>query len=54
MVEKSNVFYKCGWSPLEGTQLQSAVTHTFVNGNLVFENGNFNESFRGERLFFER
>ncbi|MFZ4463751.1 MAG: dihydroorotase [Bacteroidales bacterium] len=54
IVEKSNLFYKCGWSPLEGTQLQSAVTHTFVNGNLVFENGNFNESFRGERLFFER
>jgi dihydroorotase len=54
IVEKSKLFYKCGWSPLEGTQLQSAVTHTFVNGNLVFENGNFDESHRGKRLLFER
>lgn len=54
MVDKSNLLYKCGWSPLEGETFHSKVTHTFVNGNLVFENGNFNETVKGQRLFFER
>ena len=49
-VEKSNVLYKCGWSPLEGTTFHSKVTHTFVNGNLVFENGTFHEGSRGMAL----
>lgn len=53
-VEKSNLFYKCGWSPLEGQLFHSKVTHTFVNGNLVYENGKFNETTRGKRLIFER
>ena len=52
-VSKSNILYKCGWSPFEGQTFQSKITHTFVNGNLVFENNNFNENFRGERLLFE-
>ncbi|MEC3876063.1 dihydroorotase [Chryseobacterium salviniae] len=52
-VEKDNILYKCGWSPLEGTNFHSKVTHTFVNGNLVYENGNINEEKFGERLLFE-
>lgn len=52
-VSKENILYKCGWSPLEGTQFHSKITHTFVNGNLVFENGNFAEEKFGERLLFE-
>lgn len=52
-VEKENILYKCGWSPLEGTEFHSKVTHTFVNGNLVYENGNINEKKFGERLLFE-
>ncbi len=52
-VEKQNILYKCGWSPLEGTEFHSKVTHTFVNGNLVYENGTINEEKFGERLFFE-
>lgn len=52
-VEKENILYKCGWSPLEGMNFQSKVTHTFVNGNLVFENGKINEEKFGERLLFE-
>ncbi|MFC4685634.1 dihydroorotase [Epilithonimonas pallida] len=52
-VEKENILYKCGWSPLEGTEFHSKVTHTFVNGNLVYENGKINEQKFGERLFFE-
>jgi dihydroorotase len=49
-VDKSNILYKCGWSPLEGTTFHSKVTHTFVNGNLVFENGIFHEGSRGMAL----
>lgn len=53
-VEKDNLFYKCGWSPLEGQQLSSKVTHTIVNGSVVYENGKFDESFRGSELRFSR
>lgn len=52
-VEKENILYKCGWSPLEGMNFNSKVTHTFVNGNLVYENGKVNEQKFGERLLFE-
>lgn len=53
-VEKPNILYKCGWSPFEGQLFRSKVTHTFVNGNLVFENGIFDETSRGCRLTFSR
>lgn len=52
-VEKENILYKCGWSPLEGTEFHSQVTHTFVNGNLVYENGKITQEKFGERLLFE-
>lgn len=51
-VTKKNLLYKCGWSPLEGTTFKTRVTHTFVNGNLVFEHGNFQEFKPGQRLKF--
>lgn len=53
-VNSQNIFYKCGWSPFEGTSFKSRVTHTFVNGNLVFENFKFNKGLFGERLQFNR
>ncbi len=53
-VDKSNLLYKCGWSPFEGTTFHSKITHTFVSGHLVYENGNFDESKKGERITFER
>ena len=53
-VSKTNILYKCGWSPLEGTVFHSKITHTFVNGFLAFENGNFSTEKRGERLLFDR
>src|SRR5215204_348813 len=53
-INKENVLYKCNWSPLEGLSIPAAVTHTFVNGNLVFANGQWNESERGQRLMFDR
>lgn len=53
-VDPSNILYKCGWSPFQGTTFHSQVTHTFVNGHLVYDNGKFNESQKGKRLLFER
>lgn len=53
-VSKENILYKCGWSPFEGTTFSSTITHTFVNGNLMYENGDFNEEIKGERLIFNR
>ena len=49
-----NVFYKCGWTPLEGFQMPASITHTMVNGNMVYENGQLNESYRGQRILFDR
>jgi dihydroorotase len=49
-VSKKNILYKCGWSPLEGTNFHSMITHTFVNGHLVYENGHFHETKRGMAL----
>jgi dihydroorotase len=42
-VSKDNVLYKCGWSPLEGTTFHNKVLKTFVNGNLVYDEGTFAE-----------
>ena len=53
-VSKENILYKCGWSPLEGFHFPASVTHTFVNGHLVYGNGVFDESQMGERLQFDR
>lgn len=53
-VSKENILYRCGWSPLEGFEFPAAITHTFVNGHLVFDNGRFDETQRGKRLMFER
>ena len=49
-VSKENILYKCGWSPVEGTTFHSSITQTFVNGNLVYNNGLFNEKTRGMAL----
>ena len=53
LISNEKVHYKCGWTPYDGVATHTKVTHTFVNGNLVYENGQFNEEFRGERLQFE-
>ena len=52
-VSRENILYKCGWSPLEGAQFQTQVTHTIVNGNLVYHNGRFNEAVKGYPLAFK-
>ena len=53
-VSPSNILYKCGWSPLEGETFPASITHTFINGNLVYGNGIWNESTKGLRLKFDR
>jgi dihydroorotase len=53
-VSKENVLYKCGWSPFEGTTLDSTVTHTFVNGNLAYTEGTFSEKRHVKQLEFNR
>lgn len=53
-VQKQNILAKCGWSPFEGGEFNSTITHTFVSGNLVYKNGNIVESGKGHRLLFGR
>lgn len=53
-VAKDNILYLCGWSPFEGTTFHSKISHTFVNGNLVYKNGEFDESIKGQRILFDR
>jgi dihydroorotase len=53
-VSKDNILYKCGWSPFEGTTFSSKVVKTFVNGTLVYDNGEIDENYRGQRLLFDR
>ena len=53
-ITRGNIHYKCNWSPLEGQIFRNTVTHTFVSGHLAYENGNFNEEKKGERLLFRR
>lgn len=51
-VKKENLLYKCGWSPLEGTTFQTKITQTFVNGNLIYDNGIFEEGIFGMPIDF--
>ena len=53
-VTKENIAYKCGWSPFEGNSFKSRITHTFVNGHLAYENGNFSQERKAMRLTFNR
>lgn len=52
-VDKAGLLYQCGWSPFEGTTFSHRISHTFVNGELVYANGKVNENVRGQRLLFE-
>lgn len=53
-VRKDNILYKCGWSPFEGHRFPAAITHTLVNGEIVYESGIVNTNVRGKRLTFDR
>ncbi|QJW91890.1 dihydroorotase [Spirosoma taeanense] len=53
-VTKENLYYHCGWSPLEGFTFGASVTHTVVSGELVYADGEFLKARAGQRLSFER
>ena len=53
-VTKENILYKCGWSPFEGSTFKSRITHTFLNGNLVYQNAKFSKIKSAKRLTFNR
>ena len=53
-VSKENILYKCGWSPLENFDFPATITHTFVNGHLIYNQGSWDESKKGQRLMFNR
>ena len=53
-VTRNNVLYKCGWSPLEGTRLRGAVTHTIINGDVIYNQGSFIQKPKVKALTFAR
>ncbi len=54
LITKDTILYKCGWSPFEGTTFNSEITHTFVNGVLMYNQGEFNEESKGMQITFNR
>lgn len=52
-VSKENIYYKCNWSPFEGQNLKGQVQTTIVNGNVVYDQGQFYEDNKGQRLLFD-
>ena len=52
-VKKENILYSCGWSPLEGDEFNFKISHTIVNGNLVYENGVIISKQNGQALVFD-
>lgn len=53
-VTAENIYYKCGWSPFEGTTFKSRITHTILNGALVYHNAKFTNHNSAMRLTFNR
>lgn len=53
-VKPENILYKCGWSPFENFTFKSRITHTFVNGEMVYNNFKVKDVRAGKRLLFDR
>lgn len=53
-VGKDNIYYKCGWSPFEGSTFKSRISHTFLNGTLVYKNFKFYDVKAAKQLTFDR
>ena len=53
-IKNDDMLYKCGWTPYDGMSVKSQVTHTFVNGNLVYHDGKVEDNIFGKPLEFER
>ena len=53
-IKNDDMLYKCGWTPYDGMTVKSQVTHTFVNGNLVYHDGKVENNIFGKPLEFDR
>ncbi len=53
-VEKENSLSLCGWPPFHNYQFQRTITHTLVNGNLVYDNGKIFDETKGKRMLFAK
>jgi len=53
-IKNGDMLYKCGWTPYDGMKVKSQVTHTFVNGKLVYHDGKVEDNIFGKPLEFER
>jgi len=53
-VSKENILYKCNWSPFEGRNFTHKINKTFVNGQLVYNNGEIIKESAGKRVEFNR
>ncbi len=51
-VEREKLFTKCGWSPYEGLSFKGWPVMTFVNGEMVFENGKIVGKAAGKEVEF--
>jgi dihydroorotase len=47
-----DILSKCKWSPLEGQAFSHRIDKTFVNGHLMYSNGQVEETYRGQELRF--
>jgi dihydroorotase len=54
LVDKSNVLYKCQWSPFEGHEFSSTIDATIINGKVVYRDGQLTGVIAGQRLGFTR
>lgn len=54
LVQKSNLLYRCAWSPLEGFEFPYSIDRTFVNAQIVYEQGKLIEQNAAMRLAFDR
>lgn len=54
VIKNDDMLYKCGWTPYDGMEVKSQVTHTFVNGKLVYHDGFVEDNIFGKPLEFDR
>ena len=53
-VNKKNILYKCGWSPFEGKSFKSRISHTIINGEVIYDNFKISNKKNAKRLNFDR
>lgn len=53
VVDKSNLRYKCAWSPLEGERFSHSIDTVFLNGEIAYSNGEIRKK-NSQRLRFNR